>query len=207
MIYAGIDEAGRGCVIGPLVVAIVAADEKDRRWFADMNVRDSKLVPAERRDELAAMIRERCWYATLSAEPTEIDDALYDPCRSLNELEVEMFMSLLRYFQREHEHRDARILADAMSSNAQDIVDRLNAGSMGIARHRIIATHHADRDDRTVAAASLIAKAERERRISELKRELGTDFGCGYCHDAQTKIFLKTCPPGAAYVRWAWKVK
>ena len=119
LLYAGIDEAGRGCVIGPLIVAIVAADEKDRRWFAKENIRDSKLVPAERRDELAAMIHERCWHAILAAEPPEIDDALYDPCRSLNELEVEMFMSLLRHFQREHSDRDARILADAMSSNAK----------------------------------------------------------------------------------------
>ncbi len=205
ILYAGIDQACRGCVIGPLVVAIVAAEEKDRRWFARENVRDSKLVPAERRDELAAMIRERCWHTILAAEPMEIDDALYDPGRSLNELEMEMVMSLLRHFQRAHGDRDARILADAMSSNAEDIAERMAAGSMDIRRHRIIASHHADRDDRTVAAASLIAKAERERRIEELKREVGHDFGSGYCHDERTIAFVKTCPPGAAYVRWSWK--
>ena len=83
----------------------------------------------------------------------------------------------------------------------------MNAGALATPRHRISAIHHADRDDRTVAAASLLAKAERERRIDELKRELGADFGCGYCHDAQTKAFLKTCPPDAAYVRWSWNVK
>jgi ribonuclease HII len=207
LLTAGIDEAGRGCVIGPLVVAIVAAEEKDRRWFAKENVRDSKLVPAERRDELAPEIRSRCWHAILSAEPPEIDDALYDHARSLNELEMEIAMSLLRHFQREHADREARILADAMSSNARDIAERMNAGSMGNALHRINAVHHADRDDRTVAAASIIAKAERERRIEALKRELGEDFGCGYCHDAKTKAFLKVCPRGAGYVRWSWNIK
>jgi ribonuclease HII len=205
LLSAGIDEAGRGCVIGPLVVAIVAAEEKDRRWFAEHNVRDSKLVPSQQRDELAAAIRERCWHVILAAEPIEIDEALYDPGRSLNELEMEIAMSLLRHFQQSFPDRAATILTDAMSSNALDIAQRMNAGSHANPNHRILATHHADRDNRTVAAASLLAKAERERRIALLKKELGYDFGCGYCHDEETRAFLKTCPRGAPYVRWSWK--
>ena len=205
LLSAGIDEAGRGCVIGPLVMAIVAAEEKDRRWFAEHNVRDSKLVPPKQRDDLAKAIQERCWHVILSAEATEIDEALYDPGRSLNELEMEMAMSLLRHFQHTFPERQAHILTDAMSSNAGDIERRMNAGSRLNPLHRILATHHADRENRTVAAASLIAKAERERRIECLKQELGCDFGCGYSHDEQTRAFLKTCPRDASYVRWSWK--
>jgi len=204
LLSAGIDEAGRGCVVGPLVVAIVAAEEKDRRWFAKHNVRDSKAVPAKERDELAKEIRSRCWHAILAAEPIEIDDALYDPGRSLNELEMEVVMSLLRHFQRAHAGREARVLADAMSSNARDIADRLRRGSLDNPLHRLLAEHHADRDDRTVAAASLLAKAERERRIEQIKRDIGHDFGSGYSHDERTRAFLKICPKNHPCVRWSW---
>ena len=204
-LYAGIDEAGRGCVIGPLVVAIVAAEPKDRAWFALQRVRDSKLMEAGRRDDLAKRIRERCWHALLIAEPHEIDDALYDPGRSLNELEMEMMIALMRHFQSAHADRPARILADAISSNANAIRERFVIGSHGIDAHRIDARHKADRDDRTVAAASIIAKAERERLIEIIKNDVGHDFGSGYSHDERTRDFLKTCAPDAPYVRWSWK--
>ena len=69
----------------------------------------------------------------------------------------------------------------------------------------LIAVHHADVNHLTVAAASIIAKDERERLIEELKKTLGIDFGCGYPHDQKTKEYLKVCPKNAAHVRWTWK--
>lgn len=203
-LYAGIDEAGRGCVIGPLVVAIVAAEDRDRRWFLKHNVRDSKLIPAKKRDELAERIRERCWHKILIAEPDEIDETLYDPARSLNELEMEIMITLLRHFQSTFTNRETRILVDAISPSEKIIRERLCAGSRHIVQHLIEARHRADRRDRTVGAASILAKSERERIITALKRETRCDFGSGYCHDARTKTFLKTCPKGAPYVRWSW---
>jgi ribonuclease HII len=203
-LYAGMDEAGRGCVIGPLVVAMVAAEEKDRRWFARVNVRDSKLVPAKKRDDLAARIRERCWHKILIAEPIEIDDALYDPGRSLNELEMEMMITLLRHFQETFSDKEARILADAISPSEEAIRKRLHTGSRKVVQHLIEAKHRADRRDRTVGAASIIAKAERERLIERIKEEIGCDFGSGYCGDERTRTFLRTCPEAAPYVRWSW---
>ncbi|MCI0479183.1 hypothetical protein L0Y59_01425, partial [Candidatus Uhrbacteria bacterium] len=94
-ISVGIDEAGRGCVLGPLVAAVVAADGQDRRWFRDRNVRDSKIVPPKERDRLARAIMERCWFAVRIAFPQDIDAAVRDRDRTLNGLELELMADLL----------------------------------------------------------------------------------------------------------------
>ncbi len=201
----GIDEAGRGCVIGPLVVASVAADEADRRWFWKQNVRDSKIVPAHQRDDLAARIKERCWFSITVIQPPAIDDAVRDRSRTLNGLELEAMSDLLREFQGEHAERRTIALVDAPSVNAQGYLEKLYMMSGWDDMERLRAKHEADRTDRTVAAASILAKHERERWIAKLKKELGLDFGCGYAHDEVTRAFVKTCPRDAAYVRWSWK--
>jgi ribonuclease HII len=200
----GIDEAGRGCVIGPLVVAIVAADHSDRRWFNERNVRDSKIVPPKQRDDLAKRIKDRCWFQLRVAHPPMIDDAVRDRSRTLNGLELEMMADLLREFSDEHGDAEATALVDAPSINAQGFLEKLYSASGWEAMERLHAKHEADRTDRTVAAASILAKHERERLITKLKKELGVDFGCGYSHDEVTRSFVRTCPRDATCVRWSW---
>jgi ribonuclease HII len=203
-IRVGIDEAGRGCVIGPLVVACVSSNESDRRWFSRMNIRDSKLVPAEEREVLVPQLMERCWHAIRVIYPPDIDRAVRDRSRTLNGLELEHMAELLKTYQALHPEHDARAIIDAPSINKAAVHRTLTQQS---AWHpeRLFAEHKADRRHRTVAAASLIAKFERERLITELKRELKIDFGCGYPHDKKTQSFLRTCPPTAPYIRWTWK--
>ena len=61
-LVAGVDEVGRGSLFGPVVAAAVILDPARRI----RGLRDSKLLPAERREELALLIRERaiCWAIT-----------------------------------------------------------------------------------------------------------------------------------------------
>ena len=200
----GIDEAGRGCVIGPMVVAVVAADDSDRKWFWKNNVRDSKIVPPKERDALAQQIKERCWFELRVVHPPEIDAAVFDRSVNLNGLELKLMAELLREFKDEHPDHDARALIDAPSINAQGFLEKLFDASGWDNMETIFAKHHADETDRTVGAASIIAKFERERFIGLLKKELGTDFGCGYSHDDVTREFLRTVPEAAPFVRWSW---
>ncbi|MFZ2804628.1 MAG: ribonuclease HII [Patescibacteria group bacterium] len=201
----GIDEAGRGCVIGPMVVACVAADAADRKWFWANNVRDSKIVPPAQRDMLAKKIMERCWFRfTVVSAPT-IDAAVRDRSLTLNGLERDTMAELLKDFRNDHEDREARALIDAPSINAQGFLEQLYVASGWDDMATLYAKHEADRTDRTVAAASIIAKYERERLIAKLRKDLGVDFGCGYCHDEKTKAYMKTAPRGAVHVRWSWK--
>ncbi|MFA4955267.1 MAG: ribonuclease HII [Patescibacteria group bacterium] len=201
----GIDEAGRGCVIGPLVVACVAADPADRRWFCKHNVRDSKLVPAAQRDALAREIMQRCWFQIGVAQAPQIDEAVRDRTRTLNGLELELMSDLLRDYQDEFAERETLALVDAPSVSAQHFLEKLFMRSGWDEMERLQAKHEADRTDRTVAAASIIAKYERERLIAKIKAEVGLDFGCGYAHDERTRQFLTHCPKAATYVRWTWE--
>ncbi|MBU1348950.1 hypothetical protein KJ781_02685 [Patescibacteria group bacterium] len=203
-ISIGIDEAGRGCVIGPLVVAVVAANAADRRWFWSKDVRDSKLVPAHRRDALADAIKQRCWFQIKVSMPPAIDEAVRDRTRTLNGLELEQMAECLRDAMDAFGDRETYALVDAPSINAQGFRKKLFVASGWADMDRLRAEHHADTRNRTVGAASLVAKAERERLIAALKQDLGLDFGCGYCHDAKTIAHLKTVAPDAPHVRWTW---
>ncbi|MBI4139211.1 ribonuclease HII [Candidatus Uhrbacteria bacterium] len=201
----GIDEAGRGCVIGPMVVAVVAADEADRRWFWKRNVRDSKLVPPPQRMKLAKEIRERCWFSLKIISPAEVDRAVRDRSRTLNGLELEQMGECLQDALSEFPEREAYAVVDAPSINAQGFLEKLLMHSGWPDMDRLIAKHRADKRDRTVGAASILAKDERERLIAKLKQRLGCDFGSGYCHDERTRLHLKTVPARAPHVRWTWK--
>ena len=201
----GIDEAGRGCVLGSLVVGCVVANESDRRWFAKHNIRDSKIVPPLEREQLAGAIKERCWFRLSIATAPMIDMAVRDRSRTLNGLELEMMVDLLSNAQREHSEHDVRAVIDAPSINAEGFRIKLLAASGWNQSKTLFARHRADVTDRTVAAASIIAKTERDRLLAALETEVGMKIGCGYPHDETTRAFLKTCPADAPYVRWSWK--
>ncbi|MBU1035018.1 ribonuclease HII [Patescibacteria group bacterium] len=201
----GIDEAGRGCVIGPMVVAVVAADETDRRWFWKNNVRDSKLVPAKQRDTLAQKIKKRCWFQLKIAQPSEIDRAVIDRSRTLTGLELEQMSECLKDFCCEFPEREVCAIVDAPSVNAQGYLEKLFMLSGWPDMNSLLAKHHADKRDRTVAAASILAKSERERLLARIKKDLGVDFGTGYCHDERTLAHLRTAKPAAPHIRWTWK--
>ncbi len=204
-ITLGIDEAGRGCVLGPLVIGCVAAKPGDRQWFSKNRVRDSKKVPPDERAWLAEKIKQRCWFQFATVDATEIDIAVRDRTRTLNGLEMEHMSELLRTGMKKHSEALVRGYVDAPSINARGFTKKLIQACAWDSPLPLIAVHHADVNHLTVAAASIIAKDERERLIEELKKTLGIDFGCGYPHDQKTKEYLKVCPKNAAHVRWTWK--
>lgn len=203
-IRMGVDEAGRGCVLGPLVVAIVAATPADLRRFADWRVRDSKKVPPAEREELAARIRERCWTEISVCTPPEIDAAVADRAVTLNGLELARMGRLLRQGLDAHPGHAPSATIDAIGRNGAAIGAKLRALSGWPAARALVARPFADASDIAVAAASLVAKTERDRRLAEIAAELGADVGCGYPHDAKTITHLAHCNPGATHVRWSW---
>jgi ribonuclease HII len=200
----GIDEAGRGCVLGPLVVAVVVANSSDREVFAEWNVRDSKLVSPKIRERLAPKIRERCWFRIKVASPQDIDIAIRDRSRTLNGLELEMMSECLQDAMKEFGNEDVEALIDAPSINAEGFRKKIYTHCGWKNYESLRAEHHADTNNRSVGAASILAKSERERLIAELKQELGCDFGSGYSHDERTILHLKSVARDATHVRWSW---
>ena len=192
----GVDEAGRGPVLGPMVVAAVAME--DDTPLRQMQVRDSKKLTPARREELAAKINECCRVEFQVVDHNEIDAR--GTKMSLNELEAVVFASLID-----------RLRADVVYVDACDVNEehfRKMVGGRLSYRPNIICEHKADDTYPIVSAASIIAKTNRDRIISEIQAEIGQDIGSGYASDPTTIQFLQKwikekgdLPP---YTRRSW---
>lgn len=195
-VICGVDEAGKGAVLGPLVIAGVACACEDE--CEGFGFRDSKLLSAKRREELFSLITNRFKVAFSSIEPGEID--LRRTRENMNELLAAEHANVISKLQAQ------RAYVDACDVNAA----RYGIAVQGHCCHHcdIIAEHRADTRYQVVSAASIVAKVIRDRAIDELREEYG-DFGSGYPSDPATISFLSSyitenrCPPACA--RRSWK--
>ena len=184
MLVAGIDEAGRGCVIGPLVIAGVLVREEDLGALAALGVKDSKLLTAKKREALAPqIIRLAQKHVVLKVSPQEIDRAVESQRRlhKLNRLEAQTMAQIVTMLEPNVAYIDA---ADVLEQRFGQHI--LEASKF---KTRIISEHKADRTYPIVSAASIIAKVERDNSVAALRGEFG-DFGTGYLTDPKTTQFL-----------------
>jgi ribonuclease HII len=203
MLIAGVDDAGRGSAIGPLVIAGVLMKEQDLPKLTQLSVRDSKLLTPHRREVLAPQIIQIAEnHAVVKLTPREIDDIVLNgrKLHKLNWLEAQTMARVLEILKPDKAYVDASdVLEDRYK---QDILDCLTFTIP------IISEHKADRTYPIVSAASIIAKVERDREIAELASEYG-DFGSGYPSDPRTISFLEKCLQKMKeypdFVRKSWK--
>lgn len=183
MRICGIDEAGRGAVIGPMVVAGVLVDQSRVGELVEIGVRDSKELTPGIRAELSKLIRQIADRVELIVvEARVVDESTRrSGARGLNELEARVIAELIDRLK-----PDAAYV-DLPSTKYQDFRMLLEQ----YARHKcsLILEHKADRKYPVVSAASIIAKYERDMLVERLKAELG-DFGSGYPSDPKTRSFL-----------------
>jgi ribonuclease HII len=177
----GVDEAGKGPVIGPLVVAAVAV--KNAKDIQDLGVKDSKQLTAVKRKELANIIKDRFDYSVEIIEAEKVDE--YRKQNKLNDLNREGFEKLISKLNPDVAYVDA---ADVNEHRfGKQIKEKLTNEN----DTDIISMHKADEKIDVVAAASIIAKETREEEIKRLKKKIG-DFGSGYPSDERTIKFLKS---------------
>ena len=187
-IVVGVDESGRGPVLGPLVMAALAIKEDDIKKLEWLGVKDSKLLSSIAREELFDRIREVVHDFRIEViEPDAIDLSLTEETSNLNWLEAETSARLVS------ELNPDKIIVDCPSRNipayTQYFADRLSTGVR--ANAELVMEHKADMNYIIVAAASVIAKVIRDRHINHLINEIGIDFGSGYMSDPKTKKFLE----------------
>ena len=182
---AGVDEAGRGCVIGPLVIAGVLAREETIPALANLGVKDSKLLSRRKRELLETEImRLTLKIEIVTVSPVEIDHVVASgrKLHKLNRLEAERMATVIQALNPEEAYVDAAdVLEDRFKHHIQECLK---------AEIRIIAKHKADTIYPLVSAASIIAKVKRDREIADLRTHFG-DFGSGYMNDPKTMLFLK----------------
>lgn len=180
---AGIDEAGRGPVIGPLVLAGVLFSEEKMQDLVDMGARDSKMLTPKRRMELSTLIENAAKkFVYVEVSPEEIDGRVNRGI-SLNHLEAEKIAYIIISL-----HPD-RVYIDCPDANPTRFTELLR-NLVASEEIDIIAMHFADESIPVVSAASIIAKVRRDLRVKELADELG-DIGSGYPSDPRTKKYIK----------------
>ena len=203
MLMAGVDEAGRGPVIGPLVIAGVSLDEKDLPKLMDLGVKDSKLLSPQKRETLAKQIRElalNCHVVFLS--PAEIDRVVETGKRlhRLNRFEAQAMAKVITVLKPDVVYVDASdVLADRFGEHIAENLDF---------KLKIVSEHKADKTYPIVSAASIVAKVERDRVIFHLQKKHG-NMGCGYPSDSKTIKFLgdwiRKFGSYPDFVRKSWK--
>jgi ribonuclease HII len=195
-VICGIDEAGKGPVLGPMVVGGVSARDMDE--VALTGVADSKTLSRKRREFLYDEITEHFVTATIILSAEEID-----------RLRAEMSMNVI--VARAHAEVICKLSCDTAYVDACDVnaerYGRTVAGYTGKRTDAIVAEHKADARYPIVSAASVVAKVTRDRCIERLHEEFG-NFGSGYPSDAVTIRFLETYiaesghPPSCARASW-----
>ncbi len=172
----GVDEAGKGPVLGSMFAAAVVGDPGD----LPEGVADSKRLSPARREALDERIRDACAVGVAEIPVERIDD----PETDMNALTVEA---------------QANALADVAEDGLAGYVD---AGDVDEARFGrrvaegvpaevdVTAEHGADDEYALVAAASILAKVARDGHVADFSAEYG-DVGSGYPSDPTTREFLE----------------
>ena len=177
----GVDEAGKGPVLGPLVVAAVAVD--NAKDIQDLGIKDSKQLTPEKRKELSNLIKNKFSFAIEIIEAERVDE--YRRQNKLNDLNREAFEKLISKL-------DPNVAyVDAADVNEHRFGKQIKEKLTNKKDTDVISMHKADAKIDVVAAASIIAKETRENEIRKLKEKIG-DFGSGYPSDERTIKFLKS---------------
>jgi len=185
MLVSGVDDAGRGSVIGPLAIAGISLEEKDLPKLVKLGVKDSKLLSPQKREELSYQIRGLAMNChTVLLSPAEIDRVVETGKRlhKLNRLEAHAMARVIAVLKPDIVYVDASdVLPDRFKNHiAENLPFSLE----------IISEHKADLKYPIVSAASIIAKVERDKMLSQLHKKYG-NMGCGYPSDSHTIKFLE----------------
>jgi len=194
-VICGVDEAGKGSVLGPMVVAAVGIPSED--VLLDLGLKDSKLLLPKERERLYKIIKKKCRVAIVKLEAQEIDA-------------VRKEMTLNAAVARAHAQAIAKLSPACAYVDACD-VNTFRYAEM-VKNHldvpcEIVSEHHADEKFPIVSAASIIAKVTRDRAIISLAKKYGT-IGSGYPSDTVTIQWLNSyiddhrIPPPIARMSW-----
>ena len=183
MLIAGIDDAGRGPVIGPMVIAIAAIEETKLKDLKKLGVKDSKLLSPKQRKTLFKKIKQIAKTEFILIQPKEIDHYLSTPGTNINMLEAEKMAFLISKVKPD------KAIIDCPSPNTKKFKELIK--KLINIECIIVAEHKADLRFPIVSAASIIAKVIRDGEIDKIKKEIGYDFGSGYSSDPRTVKFLK----------------
>lgn len=197
-LYCGLDEAGRGSVMGSLVVGAVFVE--DDSVLSEIGVKDSKKLTPKKRESMYDLIAESVPHWTvIITTAEEIDEQRKEV--SLNEIELRMFKEAALSYDCH------AVYADCPDINEASFTNRLSE-SLG-KDVEVIAKHKADDTYLVVSAASIMAKVTRDWIMDDIREEFGTNVGSGYPSDHYTMDFIREWieknHKAPAHVRCSWE--
>lgn len=199
ILVGGVDEAGRGSIIGPLVVAGVSIRESKIAYLREMGVRDSKALTPKARARLYGEILEVVdSFYVHKINNTEVDDSVL--LKGLNRLEAKAMAHVINNM------RADEVYVDCCDVNTDRYRENIECHLK--CSPRLHSMHHADATNIVVSAASVIAKITRDQEIQEIRNKY-RNIGSGYPSDEKTMRFIKkwVSKKGEApeFARKSWK--
>jgi len=196
MQVCGVDEAGRGSMLGPLVVAGVSISKSKVNLLKKQGIRDSKKLSPRAREHLYKKIIQIVDdYYIVKIPPRIIDKSVSN--HSLNHLEAKYMAKVISKLSPSTAFVDS---CDVNSKRFGKEISKLTSNT------KIRSYHHADSKFIAVSAASILAKVSRDRAITRLSKKY--DIGSGYPSDPKTKVFVKKSirrNQNLAFLRKSWK--
>jgi ribonuclease HII len=198
----GIDDAGRGPVLGPMILAGVLADESDNEFLKNIGAKDSKLLTPKKRKEIKEGIISKFSYHIELTSPQEIDES-----ENLNYTEAIKAAMIINKLTEDLKEK-VKVIVDCPSTNikswtadVQKLIKKPELVSLSC-------EHKADFNHPIVSAASIVAKEKREDEMKRLRKETEIDFGSGYPGDPKTKEFITKNfdnPKHKTLIRFSWE--
>ena len=197
MQICGVDDAGRGSMLGPLVIAGISIKKSKIRKLSSIGVKDSKQLSPKSREELYKKIIAIVDDYTIARIPVKSIDASVKK-HNLNQLEAKYMAKVISKLDPDTSYVDS---CDVNSKRFGKEIARLSN------KKKVKSYHHADSKFVVVSAASIIAKVSRDNSIAKLKKNY--NLGSGYPSDSTTVNFVNSYydrhqnfPP---FVRKSWK--
>jgi len=185
----GVDDAGRGPVIGPMVLAGCLVNDELQSEFKKMGVKDSKQLTSKRRAFLADVIREKAEdFEVAIVYPDEIESNNTNGTK-LNEVEAIACAQIINRINKGY--GKMRVVLDCPSTGINKWKDFLKTKIDDLSNLEVVCEHKADVNHVAVSAASIIAKDVREKEMAILKEKYGHEIGSGYSSDPNTRRFLE----------------
>jgi len=197
MIVCGVDDAGRGSVLGPLVIAGISIERSKIKYLSEIGVRDSKQLSPARRENLYKKIIDIVDdYYVAKISPRLIDHSVRK--NQLNNLEAQYMAKVISKLKPDSSYVDS---CDVNPIRFGKKISKLAQSG------RIYSRHHADSKFAVVSAASIIAKVNRDKEIAKLRKKY--DLGSGYPSDSKTMRFVRDWifanKKAPQFVRASWK--
>ncbi|MDD5699870.1 MAG: ribonuclease HII [Candidatus Nanoarchaeia archaeon] len=188
MLKLGIDEAGRGPVIGPLVIAGCLIDESVEAKFKKIGVKDSKQLTRKKREELEGEIKNSAeTFEIMIIPPLEIENK-NEHGILLNELEAIAAAEIINKINKGF--GEIKVIIDCPNPNTENWRQLVLSKIKEKSNLQLVCEHKADVNHIATSAASVLAKCVRDKEMACLKEKFG-EVGSGYCHDPVTIKFIE----------------